>query len=111
MWAWQSGMCCALQVRRPGGAGKGVSPALAALVEPGAPGRHLPLGASPEAEAKDPDLAALLKKARAVGLKQYTLIVRVYWGVRHLPLDARPEAEAKDPDLAALLKKARAGFH
>ena len=58
-------MCCALQVRRPGGAGKGVSPALAALVEPGAPGRHLPLDASPEAEAKDPDLAALLKKARA----------------------------------------------
>lgn len=59
-------MCCVRQVRRPGGAGKGVSPALAALVEPGAPGRHLPLDASsPEAEAKDPDLAALLKKARA----------------------------------------------
>lgn len=51
------------QVRRPGGAGKGTSPALAALAEPGAPGRHAPLELSPEAEAKDPELAALLRKA------------------------------------------------
>ncbi len=53
----------AAQVRRPGGAGKGTSPALAALAEPGAPGRHAPLELSPEAEAKDPELAALLRKA------------------------------------------------
>ncbi len=40
-----------------------MSPALAALAEPGAPGRHLPVELSAEAEAKDPELAALLRKA------------------------------------------------
>lgn len=67
------------QVRRPGGAGKGTSPALAALAEPGAPGRHAPLELSPEAEAKDPELAALLRKAGPRGRLAHSSSHRHAW--------------------------------
>jgi len=62
-----------------GGAGKGTSPALAALAEPGAPGRHAPLELSPQAEAKDPELAALLRKAGPRGRLAHSSSHRHAW--------------------------------